>query len=69
MKALDRSTPARTLSKRQPIQNMKAVRIHEYGGPEVLKFEDAPRPQPAAGELLIRVHAAAVNPVDWKITS
>lgn len=46
---------------------MKAVRIHQYGGPEVLKFEDAPRPQPAAGELLIRIHAAAVNPVDWKI--
>src|SRR5208283_2375249 len=52
---------------RRPMQTMKAVRIHSYGGPEVLKFEDAPRPQPAAGELLIRVHAVAVNPVDWKI--
>ena len=31
---------------------MKAVRIHEYGGPEVLKYEDAPRPQPTAGEVL-----------------
>jgi len=49
------------------MQPMKAVRIHEYGGPEVLKFEDAPRPQPAANELLIQIHAAAVNPVDWKI--
>jgi len=49
------------------MQTMKAVRIHQYGGPEVLQFEDAPRPQPAAGELLIRAHAAAVNPVDWKI--
>lgn len=46
---------------------MKAVRVHEYGGPEVLKYEDAPRPEPAAGEVLIRVHAAGVNPVDWKI--
>jgi NADPH:quinone reductase-like Zn-dependent oxidoreductase len=49
------------------MENMKAVRIHNYGGPEVLRFEDAPRPTPGAGELLIRVHAAAVNPVDSKI--
>jgi NADPH:quinone reductase-like Zn-dependent oxidoreductase len=46
---------------------MKAVRVHEYGGPEVLKYEDAPKPQAAPGEVLIRVHAASVNPVDWKI--
>ncbi|SRR5579883_248717 len=46
---------------------MKAVRVHEYGGPEVLKYEDAPRPEPAAGEVLVRVHAAGVNPVDWKV--
>jgi NADPH:quinone reductase-like Zn-dependent oxidoreductase len=46
---------------------MKAVRIHEYGGPEVLKYEDAPRPEPAAGDVLIRVHAAGVNPVDRAI--
>jgi NADPH:quinone reductase-like Zn-dependent oxidoreductase len=49
-------------------QTMKAVRIHTYGGPEVLKYEDAPRPQvSAAGEVLIRVHAAGVNPVDCAI--
>jgi NADPH:quinone reductase-like Zn-dependent oxidoreductase len=48
---------------------MKAVRIHEYGGPEVLKYEDAPRPQPTAGEVLIRVHAAGVNPVDRGVRS
>jgi NADPH:quinone reductase-like Zn-dependent oxidoreductase len=48
-------------------QTMKAIRIHNYGGPEVLKYEDAPRPQPQAGEVLIRVHAAGVNPIDWKV--
>ena len=49
------------------MENMKAVRIHNYGGPEVLRFEDAPRPIPGSGELLIKVHAAAVNPIDGKI--
>ena len=49
------------------MQSMKAVRIHSYGGPEVLKYEDAPRPQPDAGDLLVHVHAAGVNPIDWKI--
>jgi NADPH:quinone reductase-like Zn-dependent oxidoreductase len=49
------------------MENMKAVRIHNYGGPEVLQFEDAPRPTPGSGELLIRVHAASVNAIDWKI--
>lgn len=48
---------------------MKAVRIHEYGGPDVLACEDAPRPEPAEDELLIRVHAAGVNPADWQIRS
>ncbi len=45
---------------------MKAVRIHTYGGPEVLVYEDVARPQAAAGEVLLRVHAAGVNPADWK---
>jgi NADPH:quinone reductase-like Zn-dependent oxidoreductase len=49
------------------METMKAVRIHSYGGPEVLKYEEAPRPKSAPGEVLIRVHAAGVNPVDWKI--
>lgn len=46
---------------------MKAVRIHAYGGSDVLVYEDAPIPAIAEDEVLIRVHAAAVNPVDWKI--
>jgi NADPH:quinone reductase-like Zn-dependent oxidoreductase len=49
------------------MQTMKAVRIHEYGTPDVLVYEDAPRPKPGTGEVLVRVHAAALNPVDWKI--
>jgi NADPH:quinone reductase-like Zn-dependent oxidoreductase len=49
------------------MEYMKAVRIHQYGGPEVLLFEDAPRPVPGFAEVLIRVHAAGVNPIDWKI--
>lgn len=46
---------------------MKAIRLHEYGGPEVLRYEDAPRPEPAKNEVLVRVHAASVNPVDCHI--
>jgi NADPH:quinone reductase-like Zn-dependent oxidoreductase len=43
------------------METMKAVRIHSYGGSEVLVYEDAPQPQPAADEVLIRIHAASVN--------
>jgi NADPH:quinone reductase-like Zn-dependent oxidoreductase len=43
---------------------MKAIVVHEYGGPEVLKYEDAPRPTPKDDEILVRVIAAGVNPVD-----
>lgn len=46
---------------------MKAVRIHEYGNREVLVFEDAPMPSITSNEVLVRVIAASVNPVDWKI--
>ncbi|HLX93092.1 MAG TPA: NADP-dependent oxidoreductase [Puia sp.] len=46
---------------------MKAIQIHEFGGPEVLKYEEAPRPTPAPDEILIKVYATGVNPVDWKI--
>ena len=48
---------------------MKAVRIHQFGGPEVLTYEDVPRPEPKEGDVLIKVAAAGVNPIDWKIGS
>ncbi len=47
-------------------ETMHAVRLHDYGGPDKLKLEDVIRPGPEAGELLIRVAAAGVNPADWK---
>lgn len=46
---------------------MKAIRIHEFGGPEVLKTEEVPVPEPAADEVLVKIYATSVNPVDWKI--
>lgn len=45
---------------------MKTVRIHEYGNADVLRLEEMPVPQIAADELLIKIHAASVNPADWK---
>src|SRR5256885_14797468 len=48
---------------------MKAIVAHEYGGPEVLKYEDVPRPEPKEDEILARVIAAGVNPVDGMIRS
>jgi NADPH:quinone reductase-like Zn-dependent oxidoreductase len=44
---------------------MKALVFRQYGGPEVLRVEDIEKPSPKADELLIRVHAAALNPLDW----
>jgi NADPH:quinone reductase-like Zn-dependent oxidoreductase len=46
---------------------MKAIRIHGFGDPEVLELDDVPIPQPGEGELLVHIHAASVNPVDFKI--
>src|SRR5690242_18965426 len=48
---------------------MKAIRVHEFGGPAVLKMEEVPEPKPAAGEVVVRVRAAGVNPVDAYIHS
>ncbi len=46
---------------------MQAIRFHQYGGPEELKLELTTRPEPAEGEVLVRVHSAGVLPIDWKI--
>jgi NADPH2:quinone reductase len=43
---------------------MKAIVVHQFGGPEVLKLEEIPTPKPAAGQVLVRIHAAGVNPYD-----
>src|SRR5689334_5804786 len=48
---------------------MKAVRVHEFGDPGVLKLENVERPEPQSGEVLVRVVYAAVIPLDWKIRS
>jgi NADPH:quinone reductase-like Zn-dependent oxidoreductase len=53
----------------QPAQRMRALRMQEYGTSEVLRLEEAPVPTPKAGEVRIRVHAAGVNPIDWKVRS
>jgi NADPH:quinone reductase-like Zn-dependent oxidoreductase len=50
-------------------ETMKAVVAHEYGAPEVLKYEDAPRPEPKENELLVRVIACGVNPADPLVIS
>lgn len=43
---------------------MKAIRVHQFGGPEVLRLEDVPKPAPGPGLLLVKLHASGVNPVE-----
>src|SRR5579872_1348224 len=43
---------------------MKAIQVHKFGGPEVLKLDEIPTPKPAVGQVLVKVHAAGVNPYD-----
>jgi len=45
---------------------MKAVRLHSRGGPELLVYEEAPRPKPGDGEVLVQVHAAAITPTGFR---
>lgn len=46
---------------------VKAARVHDYGGPEAVRIEETTLPDPKAGEVLVRVQAAGINPIDWKI--
>ena len=46
-------------------KTMKAIQQHTFGGPDVLRYEDAPVPELRAGEVLVRVHAVGLNPPDW----
>ncbi|MFJ6694931.1 NADP-dependent oxidoreductase [Streptomyces sp. NPDC091272] len=48
-------------------RTMKAIRLHEFGGPGVLRYEDVPVPVPAPGEVLVRVKAVGLNPPDWYV--
>ena len=48
---------------------MKAIRVHQSGGPEVLHLEEVPTPQPSVNEILVHLAAAGVNPVDTYIRS
>jgi NADPH:quinone reductase len=45
-------------------KHMKAIQVHSFGGPEVLEFREVPEPKPGPGQVLVRVHAAGVNPYD-----
>lgn len=51
------------------MSSMRAVVQHVFGGPDVLRVEEVPRPVPLPTEILVRVHAAGINPVDWKTRS
>jgi NADPH:quinone reductase-like Zn-dependent oxidoreductase len=52
--------------KESKTETMKAIRVHEFGDPEVLRLEEVRKPQPGPGQVLVRMHAIGVNPVETK---
>ena len=48
---------------------MKAIRVHEYGGPEQLRLEEVPQPKAQSDQVLVRISASSVNPIDYKLAS
>src|SRR5438874_12930825 len=48
---------------------MKAIRVHEFGSPDVMRLEEVPDPRPGSGQVLVRIRAAGVNPADTYIRS
>src|SRR5713101_1699665 len=58
---------ARRMRTTMSTQTTRVIHVYSYGGPEQLKLEQKPRPEPQADEVLLRVHAAGVNQIDWKI--
>jgi NADPH:quinone reductase-like Zn-dependent oxidoreductase len=50
-------------------ETMRAWRVHEYGGPETLRLDTVPVPSPGPGEILVKIAAASINPIDWKMRS
>src|SRR6204780_4454207 len=58
------TTDAQRTSHRTQAKTMQAIRIHAYGGPEVMRLEEIPMPLPQAGQAVVRVHAASVNFLD-----
>src|SRR5688500_1715405 len=59
----------RALSEKGSAQKMKAIRVHEFGGPEVLKLEEVPKPAPGPGEVLVAIKAIGINPVETYLRS
>ena len=57
----------RTIADQHPTATMRAARIHSYGDPTGVKIVQAPRPEPGRGQVLVRVKAAGVNPLDWMV--
>src|SRR5580700_3781754 len=55
------------VSSKRELPTMKAIQMHGYGGVDQLRYEDVPAPTAGPGEVLVKVAATSVNPIDWKI--